>query len=391
MNYHIMVDDKFIDGFIEDAEKVCEPNSNIYFVRGVKNYSQHVRHPLAQWVDIWSADFGIILNSVTEQDKLFIHWYDLYVSRLILTINKKIPLYVPLWGGDFYEEPFLYHIDWIHDPKTLQFVKRKYVYPKKWSLRPWVFIQQLKDISNYKKKSLPEFEIKKQTISRINYILLHPYNTGEIELTKKIYQINNLQSLPFNYDLNFNLSDFVRRIKKNQELNSTNVLVGNSATESNNHADCFEVLKKFKQNDIRLSVPLSYGSEDYIDFVKKEGIKIFKNKFEPQQDFIPREEYVKKLNEVNIGIMYHNRSQAFGNMITLLSLGKKLYLKKNNPLWQLFQNTGIKVFDANTIKNLSYKEFSTPLTNIEIDNNIKKMSALFSDKKRLEYFSSLLN
>ena len=29
MNYHIMIDDKFIDGFIEDAERVSPSNTNI--------------------------------------------------------------------------------------------------------------------------------------------------------------------------------------------------------------------------------------------------------------------------------------------------------------------------------------------------------------------------
>ena len=40
MNYHIMIDDKFIDGFIEDAEKVSPSNTNVYFVNGKKENSR---------------------------------------------------------------------------------------------------------------------------------------------------------------------------------------------------------------------------------------------------------------------------------------------------------------------------------------------------------------
>ena len=57
MNYHIMIDDKFIDDFIKDAEHVCPENANIYFVRGDKNRARFVNHSLAKWVDIEDDDF----------------------------------------------------------------------------------------------------------------------------------------------------------------------------------------------------------------------------------------------------------------------------------------------------------------------------------------------
>jgi dTDP-N-acetylfucosamine:lipid II N-acetylfucosaminyltransferase len=390
MNFHIMIDDKFIDRFINDSETVSIKNTNRYFIRGLKQNAIYVNHPKAEWFeDLWNNDFMKILSDITEQDKIFIHWYDLYIGRLILTIDKNILLYVCLWGGEFYEDPFLYHISWVYDKMTLKFVKKVHILPKKWAKNPIYLLKQLWGISNYKKKARKEFELKKLTVQRINYLLLHPNNFPESDLIKNIYEINELCVLPFTYNQNFDLS-YKLGIKQNNN-DALNIQIGNSATESNNHADCIEVLKKFDKENIKLIIPLSYGSVTYAEFVKKCSLKYFLNKFESIEKFMSRDDYVRKLNEVDVAVMYHNRSQAFGNMILLLSLGKKLYIKSNNPLWQLFKKIGINVFDANKIKDQTFEEFSTLLTISEVNNNIKIIELLFSENKSLEYLRNILN
>ena len=170
-----------------------------------------------------------------------------------------------------------------------------------------------------------------------------------------------------------------------------NIQIGNSATEPNNHVDCIKVLKKFKDENIKLIVPLSYGPSIYAEFVKKYCIKNFPGKYEFIEKFISRDKYIEKLDEVDIAVMFHNRSQAFGNCIALITLGKKLYIKNNNPLWNFFQKTNIIVFDANKIKDLSFEEFLKPLTEEQIQSNISKISNFYSEKKRLEHLSCILN
>ena len=56
-------------------------------------------------------------------------------------------------------------------------------------------------------------------------------------------------------------------------------------------------------------------------------------------------------------------------------------MKKNNIL----------VYDANTIKNIGFNKFSKPLTDNQIQSNIKNISKLFSEQNRLEYLSKILN
>jgi len=118
---------------------------------------------------------------------------------------------------------------------------------------------------------------------------------------------------------------------------------------------------------------------------------VFADKATFQNEFVTRENYLKKLNEIDVCIMNHNRSQALGNCITILAMGKKLYLKENNPLWSMFKQIGVKIFSADTIKNISFDEFKQALKPEQAQSNIEKLSTSFSEKKRLEYLSNLLN
>lgn len=390
MNYFIMVDDKFIDGIIENAEAVSVKGTNRYFVRGNKKFAHYVKSQKAEWVnDIWGRDFRKVLDSITVKDKIIICWYDLKVGRLMLTVDKSIPLYVIIWGGEFYNEPFPYHASRIYDPITLRYINKTWGLPGNWPKDPSMAFAILLWFLGFKGMIQKEFDLKKKTIQRINYLLIEPDTTNELGLIQKIYNVPRLKYKPFLIDQNFDLADKLRAPKPVGSV--ITVQVGNSASGSSNHADCIEVLKKFNKEDIKIVLPLSYGSPSYARFVEKICKQEFKNKCEFLEKFIPRVKYIKKLNEIDIAVMFSNRSQAFGNCIALLTLGKKLYLKKNNPLWQSFQRIGVTIFDADTIKSLTFEEFSEPLTNRQIQLNIRRVSNLFSKKRRLEYMNKLLN
>ncbi|MGZ5191244.1 MAG: TDP-N-acetylfucosamine:lipid II N-acetylfucosaminyltransferase, partial [Flavisolibacter sp.] len=227
-------------------------------------------------------------------------------------------------------------------------------------------------------------------VQRINFILIDPNNTAEVELTRKLYKASHLKHLPLNYNQNVDLANSIDfKLTDNHQV--LNIQLGNSATEANNHVDCLQVIRKFKNENIKLIIPLAYGRDTYAKFVKENANELFVDKVVIHERFISREEYVRNLNEVDIGIMYHNRSQAFGNCVTLLSLGKKLFLKSNNPLFTLFNKVGIKVFDANLIRRMDFKEFAEPLSEGEKQINISLTLKYFSNERRLEYLEKTLN
>ncbi|UAY50698.1 TDP-N-acetylfucosamine:lipid II N-acetylfucosaminyltransferase [Ferruginibacter albus] len=384
-----MIDDKFINDFIVDAENISLESTNRYIIRGYSKDLKYVTHPKAEWIgDIEGAEFKKLLSVITNKDKVFIHWYDLPIAKTLLSIDLDIPLYVPLWGGEFYEEPLLVNKQWLFDKLTLKYVNKRYLYPRTWARRPDLLLRQLITIYNKKKKAGKEFELKRKTIQRINYLLLYP-NTNEADFIRKSYQANNIVALPFSYNQNFDLASQIR--PQNTLKNQTTIIrIGNSATETNNHLDIFAALEKFKNEEIKVEVPLSYGETDYATEVKNKGFQHFKNKFYPLENFISREEYIQQLNNVDVAIMFHNRQQALGNCVALLTLGKKLYLKKNNPLYSLFKKIGVNVFDASIINTLSYKDFVEPLSQNEVDTNIEILKRFFSANQRQAYLKNIL-
>ena len=246
MNYHIMVDEKFIDSFIKDAESVSANNTNRYFIRGKKQNAIHVKDPRAEWIeDFWGNEFKNILSRIENKDKIFIHYYHLNLGQLMLTINKNIPIYAVPFGGDFYEDPYLYNINWVHDPITLKYVKYNNIYFKSIPLHPLKLIKNIYWRLNYKNIAKKEIEIKKLTVQRLNYLLIESELSIEYDLIKNTYVANNLMSLPFYYNLKYELAKTINDRKTSND--KVNILVGNSATPASNHVDCLMALKIFKK------------------------------------------------------------------------------------------------------------------------------------------------
>ena len=167
----------------------------------------------------------------------------------------------------------------------------------------------------------------------------------------------------------------------------TNIQIGNSADPSNNHIEGLEKLLPYKDDDICIYVPLSYGDQKHAKKVIAQGKKWFGDKFIPLTDFMPFEEYLKFLGSIDIAIFNHKRQQAMGNTITLLGLGKKVYMRSDVAQWEFFQNLGIKVRDIAKLQMTLFESTDkTDLKNkVKIKNYfseinlIRQLKCLFSD------------
>jgi hypothetical protein len=127
--------------------------------------------------------------------------------------------------------------------------------------------------------------------------------------------------------------------------NGLNILLGNSADPGNNHIEALERLLPYKDQDIKIYAPLSYGGQKHALKVMAYGREWFGDKFVPMTDFMPFERYLEFLNSLDIAIFNHRRQQAMGNTITLLGMGKTIYLKSNASHWRALSSLGIKLND----------------------------------------------
>ncbi|WP_028862345.1 TDP-N-acetylfucosamine:lipid II N-acetylfucosaminyltransferase [Psychromonas aquimarina] len=207
------------------------------------------------------------------------------------------------------------------------------------------------------------------------------YLPGDYMLAKRLYNAKGefyeslmYESNVFNYTELKSVNDDVVRIQ-----------VGNSADPANNHLEIFDSLQKFKQDNIKVYCILSYGekpwSNGWTQKVINRGKELFGDKFIPIVDFMDFEIYLEFLSKIDIAIFAHKRQQAMGNTISLLGLGKKVYMRSDVTSWELFSSIGVKAFDVNDISLAG-------LALNEKENNIETIKNFFSKEK---YYQQLKN
>lgn len=277
----------------------------------------------------------IFMYQVNKADKIILHglFHSDIIYALLLQpwILKKC--YWTMWGGDFY-------------------------FPEKQS---W---------------------IKKQVIKKIGHFVT--YIKGDYELVQKCYGARGKYHECFMY-----LSNLYKEYDiKLKEHTAINIQLGNSSTKTNNHFEILESLIKFKNDDIKIFAPLSYGAEgeEYASSIISKGKELFGEKFIPLTEFMPFEKYLEFLGEIDIAIFAHKRQQAMGNTITLLGLGKKVYMRNDITPWELFRDIDVKVFDVEDIKIDLIDEQIKKANQQKIknyfseENYLKQLQNLFEDK-----------
>jgi len=115
------------------------------------------------------------------------------------------------------------------------------------------------------------------------------------------------------------------------------ILLGNSATPSNYHQDALEKLSRSPIAErISIYCPLSYGDPQYAEEVSRLGQKLFSTRFHGMMEFLPPEQYYEFLGHIDLAMMNHDRQQALGNIFALLYIGKKVYIRDDNPIFTWF-------------------------------------------------------
>jgi hypothetical protein len=179
----------------------------------------------------------------------------------------------------------------------------------------------------------------------------------EFEIIKKEFNLT-AKYIDYNYSVNKFNSDLSMPL-------GDSILIGNSATLSNNHLDIFDIIKN---TNSKMIVPLSYGAYGYQDYKERviyQGNKLFKDNFHAIKSFLPIQEYDKILMSCNTMIMYHIRQQALGNIYMALYLGMRVFLNKKSITYKYMNDIGMIIFELE-------KDFD--LVGIELNKNQKDIN-----------------
>jgi len=162
-----------------------------------------------------------------------------------------------------------------------------------------------------------------------------------------------------------NIDDNILRKDEKKRVDGLNILVGNSASNTNNHLEAFELLSNINLDNRKVIVPLSYGDELYKEQIVQNGQEIFGDKFYPLLDFMPVEEYKDVLQSCSIVIMNHLRQQALGNINIALLKGAKVFLDEQNPVYQFYKKQGVFIYKLDEL----IEQYQTMHTDKEIEHN----------------------
>lgn len=226
----------------------------------------------------------------------------LYLLMLQPCILKKC--YWMIWGGDLYV-----HQDEIKDWR--------------WHKNEW---------------------IRRFVISRLGHFIT--YIKGDYELAQQWYGAKGEWHDCFMYPSNLYKEDKLPI----RSHDGVNILLGNSASPTNNHIDALEQLRPFVSENFRIYCPLSYGDENYGKKIAKAGEEIFGEKFFPLRDFMPFDKYLELLSDIDIAVFNHKRQQGMGNIISLLGMGKAVYVRSDITTWQALTSMGLVVGDARSLE-----------------------------------------
>lgn len=305
-NLHICPLDKFIPPFLNFVRDEFPIEENKFYMLGdAEKYSYQPDFHTFQHCGLKS--YWLLLRLMYSADKIILHGLFNLNVLIILACNPYLlkKCYWVIWGGDLYS----------------------FMFPKN-SLK-------------YKLKEM----IRGFVIKRIGFLLT--YVKGDVDLARKYYSARGQHLETIGYLSNVIPSDIPA--SKNNKKNNINILVGNSADPTNNHFDTLDKLAKFKNENIKIYVPLSYGNKDYAKKIINYGNSLFGDKFFGITEFIPYSEYMYFLKDIDIAVFNHQRQQAMGNTINLLAMGKKVYLREGTTQKEFFNDLAVQTFNIDDI------------------------------------------
>lgn len=173
-----------------------------------------------------------------------------------------------------------------------------------------------------------------------------------------------------------------------------NILVGNSADDTNNHFDIIHLLSRFNLEGKKIIFPLSYaGKETYVMAVVSYGKKKLGDSFVPIKEYMKYAQYLELINSAGYSIYYIERQQALGNIVLSIWNGNMVFLSETSVMYPYFKNRGYYIFSIqHDLFRIEKNEFLTEeqkRKNRELLLDFCSLEAII--KRDEEYFNTILN
>jgi hypothetical protein len=368
---HFVADEKFIDSAYAQFEKIL-PGGSDFFLATNKKKAEFIKKTPVQFISRLSFKNSFFIKKLSSYNFVMLHSLNGFNQQLVAHAWGKTKF---VWIGMGYDYYDLIHDG--HEDLLLDLTRSKYT----------VFQKGLYNYPLYKKiarKIIYKNISKKSLIEKIDYF--SPVLENEYPLVREKFNSYFPKYVKWNYGITSQLvsTDSQRVVFGND------ILIGNSASYTNNHLDIFNSLKDVSLNGRKIVTPLSYGDSKYGDMIEAKGVKYFGDNFIPIRNFMPFQEYMDTISQCSNVIMNHLRQQAGGNVAAMLFLGAKIFLNKTNPLYDHYISNGVRLFSIDELlQNL--KLLDIPLPKDDVANNKRILKRLLGPDAALQKTRNLIN
>lgn len=383
MNLHITGDDKFIDFFITDIEKLGLVASNDFLVYTVGGRPlKYVKSERIQKITLNSSEWEVFFKeSVQKYDRIFIHYFDGVLFHIVKYIPVTTKVIWCFYGNDgflyFPENYFLQKLTW-RLSKRITSRNKEIIFKMFYPLY----------LLNRKLFLLKRQGIMKAAFRRVDYFA--NYLVTDYELIKERMGLNFKHIEVTLTSLETMISMESDRMNNEAIFHGASILIGNSATNTNNHPDIFERLGKLDMAGRKIYCPLSYGNDNYAGIIEAAGKEKFGKDFIPLRDFMPLDKYNSILKDCGYVFMNHDRTQGASNVIVSLYNGAKVFLSNKSGLYHFLKKLGVKVFSVQDDINAEGNIF-IPLAKEDILRNRKLIYDYYNEQKHEKRLLEVLN
>lgn len=365
MNLHIGIDNQFVDRVYENINEAGFGAKNKFIIR-TKEKPKYIKHDVS-YAPLNSTDFSSAIGHTLDYEKVIIHQFSPLMFRWVSRHSFNNLSWAP-WGVDLYDLPFanfnLFEKETYHG-----FVKQHRDFSEvlyRWKY--WLLNSAFKNPAYSKVDDV-------LTWMKSEFVFAHD-RIPSLKASHRFFFYEN--PVPYHSLRGMVLSSPAER--KNKTLR---VIIGNSATPTNNHVDAVRYLSD-QGIKADIIVPVSYGNTAYGNFLKK-ALQFYKGGsveyVDARMDF---KSYLNFLNTADALLMNNIRPQGYGNIFIMLSLGKPVFLNPLNASLRDLIDYKIPCFTMDRIKDLQAgqtipEEQLQPLTNLlSHERNLEVCAELFS-------------
>src|ERR1035437_561342 len=372
---HLIIDHQFFDFIYKDFQEVEGVENRYVALVGTRvQHFNHIGH-----IPLWRIAGAEYVNSpqVTEDlewcDVLLVHWWHSAAASVVAKAPDSVIVVWSGWGGDYYdllsgEEASLY------GDKTKQLLQQMQLQQTVAAHKKWIH-NSLHRIKKIVKCTLGR---AKDRDSVDKNLLINRFDYFSAPIPDDYRLLKRALGTKFRAKyIQLNYGSVEEEFMPGQcDISGNDILLGNSATGTNNHLEIINLLSSIDIEDRKVIVPLSYGSQSYGDEIDKCGRKLLGNHFVPIRNLMSLEQYNALISSCSIAIMNHRRQQALGNIGTMLYRGAKVFLDEKGVVYKFFKRKGACVFSVHEIAERGSAAF-TPLSKSEKERNIEVLNQIW--------------